>query len=153
MVSTDSPASPDPACTTDLARSPSPCLNLYTLSSSDDAEESVIPWDISVTVLCGSEDDNTLIGSDQVLSDPPPISRIREYRLKNCLQWIGTSDGRCLWTPENGPDVQQQHSACVQDSTPAVWPRANKPGLSVGQPGPSDERLRGVGGHVGSAVP
>ena len=33
--------------------------------------------------------------------------------------------------PENGPDGQQQHSACVQDSTPAVRPRANKPGLSV----------------------
>ena len=56
MVSTDSPASPDPACTTDLARSPSPCLNLGTLSS-DDAEESVIPRDILVTVLCGSEDE------------------------------------------------------------------------------------------------
>ena len=32
---------------------------------------------------------------------------------------------------ENGPDGQQQHSTCVQDSTPAVWPRANKLGLSV----------------------
>ena len=47
-----------------LARSPSPCLNLDTLSS-DDAEESVIPRDISVTVLCSSEDDNTPIGFDQ----------------------------------------------------------------------------------------
>ena len=32
--------------------------------------------------------------------------------------------------PEDGPDGQQ-HSACVQDSTPAVRPRANKPGSSV----------------------
>ena len=68
MVSTDSPASLDPACTTDLARSPSPCLNLDTLSSDDDGE-SVIPRDISVTVLCGSEEDNTPVGSDQVLLD------------------------------------------------------------------------------------
>ena len=43
MVTTDSPASPDPGCSTDLPRSPSPCLNLDALSS-DDAEE----WD-SVT--------------------------------------------------------------------------------------------------------
>ena len=81
MVSTDSPASPDPACTTDLARSPSPYLNLDTLSS-DDAEESVIPRDISVTVLCGSEDDNTPITSDQVLSDVdlPAASDSRDRR-------------------------------------------------------------------------
>ena len=58
MVSTDSPASPDPVCSTDLVRSPSPCLNLDALSS-DDAEESVRPRDISVTLLCGSEDGHT----------------------------------------------------------------------------------------------
>ena len=33
MVSTDSPASLVPVCSTDLLRSPSPCLNLYALSS------------------------------------------------------------------------------------------------------------------------
>ena len=32
--------------------------------------------------------------------------------------------------PEKGPDGQQQHSACAQDSTLAVRPQANKPGLS-----------------------
>ena len=42
--------------------------SLDTLSSDDDGEW-VIPRDISVTVLCGSEDDHTLVGSDQVLSD------------------------------------------------------------------------------------
>ena len=70
MVSTDSPAPPDPVCSTDLARSPSPCLNLDTLSS-DDAEESVTPRDILVTLLCGSEDGQTpdQVSSDQVLSD------------------------------------------------------------------------------------
>ena len=49
MVSTDSPASPDPVCSTDLVRSPSPCLDLDALSS-DDAEESVKPRDILVTL-------------------------------------------------------------------------------------------------------
>ena len=68
MVSSDSPSSPDPTCPTDPARSPSPCLNLDALSL-DDAEESVIPRDILVTVLCSSEDNITSIGSDQVLSD------------------------------------------------------------------------------------
>ena len=68
MVSTDSPASPDPVCSTDLARSQSSCLNLDTLSS-DDAEESVIHRDISVTLLCGSEGGHTPVSSDQVFSD------------------------------------------------------------------------------------
>ena len=51
-------ASPDPVCSTDLLRSPSPCLNLDALSS-DDAEESVRLGDISVTLLCGSVDGHT----------------------------------------------------------------------------------------------
>ena len=51
-----------------LARSPSPCLNLDTLSS-DDAEQSVRPRDILVTLLRGSEDGHTPVSSDQVLSD------------------------------------------------------------------------------------
>ena len=88
MVSTDSP---DPACTTYLVRSPSPCFNLDTLSS-DDNGESVIPRDISVTVLCGSEDDHTrlvLIGSCRMWTYR--LRQIREirgrsYSLKNCLQ-------------------------------------------------------------------
>ena len=137
MVSSDSPASPDPTCTTDLARSPSPCLNLDTLSS-DDAEESVIPRDISVTVLCSSEEDITLMGSDQVLSDVdlPAASDSRDRRQVQQTQelspvdWFFRRTASMGW-PENGPDGQQQHSTCVQNSTPAVWPRANKPGLSV----------------------
>ena len=94
MVSTDSPASPDPACTTDLARSPSPCFNLDSLSSDDNG-------DISVTVLCASEDDHTPVCSNQVLSDvdlpAAPRDRRQSYSLKNCLQWSGFSDGRCPW--------------------------------------------------------
>ena len=132
MVSSDSPT-----CPTDLARSPSPCLNLDTLSS-DDTEESMISRDISVTVLCSSEDDNTPIGSDQVLSDVdlPAASDSLDRRQVQQTQELSPVDWFFRQTvsmgrPENGPDGQQQLSTCVQDSTPAVRPRANKPGLSV----------------------
>ena len=67
-MTTDLPASPDAVCSTDLLRLPSPCLNLDALSS-DDAEESVRLSDISVTLLCSSEDGHTPVNSDQVLSD------------------------------------------------------------------------------------
>ena len=137
MVSSDSPASPDPTCPTDLARSPSPCLNLDALSL-DDAEESVIPRDFSVTVLCSLEDDITPIGSDQVLSDVdlPAASDSQDRRQIQQTQELSPVDWFFRRTvsmrrPETGPDGQQQLSTCVKDSTPAVRPRANKPGLSV----------------------
>ena len=137
MVSSDSPASRDPTCPTDLARSPSPCLNLDVLSS-DDAEESVIPRDISVTVLCSSEDDITLIGSDQVLSDVdlPAASdsqdrrQVQQTQELSPVDWFFRRTVSMGWS-ENGPDGQQQLSTCVQDSTPAVRLRANRLGLSV----------------------
>ena len=50
-VSLAPPASHVPDCATELARSPSPCLNLDALSS-DDAEESVIPQEFSATLFC-----------------------------------------------------------------------------------------------------
>ena len=68
----------------------SPCLNLDELSSSDDdAVCSVHLNDLSVTLLCGSDDDHTPVNSDQVLSDvdlPPEtvsndkLSRYVRYR-------------------------------------------------------------------------
>ena len=58
----------------------------------------------------------------------------RSTRLRNCLQWIGSSDERCLW---DGRRMAQRGSS----NTPLVFrirprqsgrgPRANKPGLSV----------------------
>ena len=127
MASTDSPASPDPVCSTDLARSPSACLNLDTLSS-DDAEESVIPRDISVTLLCGSEDGHTPVSSDQVLSDVDLQTasdsgdrrQVRRTQDLSPVDWYfrrSVSMGR----PEDGPDGQTQHSACIQDSTMNVF--------------------------------
>ena len=59
---------PDPVCSTDLLRSPSPCLNIDALSS-DDTEDSVKLRNISVTLICGSDDGHTPVYSDQVLSD------------------------------------------------------------------------------------
>ena len=68
MVSTESPASPDPGCLTELLRSPSPCLNPDALPS-DDTEGSVGLSNLSVTLLCSSDDSHTPVNSDQVLSD------------------------------------------------------------------------------------
>ena len=50
--------------------------------SSDDAEESMKPRDISVTLLCGSEDGHTHVNSDQVLSDEdlPTAAGSRDQR-------------------------------------------------------------------------
>ena len=75
MVSTESPASPDPGCLTELLLSSSPCLNLDALSS-DDTEGSVGFSDLSVTLLCGSDDGHTPVHSDQVLyyEDLPPVA-------------------------------------------------------------------------------
>ena len=115
MVLTDSPASPDPACTTDLARSPSLCLNLDTLSS-DDAEESVI------RLLCFVARRTTiprLVSIRCCRMWTCRLRRIREiggrsYRLKNCLQSIGSSDRQCLWDARR---IAQMGSS----STPLVF--------------------------------
>ena len=53
---------------TGLLRSPSPCLNLDALSS-DDTEGSVGLSNLSVTLLCGSDDGHTPVNADQDLSD------------------------------------------------------------------------------------
>ena len=61
----------------------SPCLNLDELSSSDDdAGGSVGLSDLSVTLLCGSDDDITPVNSDKVFSDVdlPPESVSHDNR-------------------------------------------------------------------------
>ena len=75
MVSADPPASPA-ACRLytcgeeDRVPLPSPCLNLDELSSSDDdTGESVGLSDLSITLLCDSDEILTPVNSDQVLSD------------------------------------------------------------------------------------
>ena len=87
-VSADSPASPDASCVDtsggeDRVMLSLPCLNLDELSSSDDdTGGSVGLSDLSVTLLCGSDDVFTPINSDQVLSDVdlPPESVSHEKR-------------------------------------------------------------------------
>ena len=81
-VSADSPASPDTSRVDtsggeDRVMLSSPCLNLDELSSSnDDTGGSVGLSDLSVTLLCDSDDVFTPVNSDQVLSDVdlPPES-------------------------------------------------------------------------------
>ena len=74
-VSADSPASADASRVDtsggeDRVMLSSPCLNLDELSSSDiDTGGSVGLSDLSVTLMCGSDDVFTPVNSDQVLSD------------------------------------------------------------------------------------
>ena len=79
-MSAESPASPDTSSVADRRRSSSPCLNLDELSSSDDdTVGSVRLSDLSVTLLCGSDDGHTPVNSDQVLSnDKRQVIRIRD---------------------------------------------------------------------------
>ena len=81
MVSNESPASPDPGGLTELLLSSSPCLNLDVLSS-DDTEGSVGLSNISVTLLCGSDDGHAPVNSYQVLSDEdlPPEAGLDDRR-------------------------------------------------------------------------
>ena len=85
VMSTDSPALPassrlDTSGEEDRAGLSSPCLDLDWLSSSDDdAGISVGLSDLSVTLLCGSDEVFSPVNTDQVLSDvdfpPEPVSR------------------------------------------------------------------------------
>ena len=133
MVKTDSPASPDPVCSTDLLRSPSPCLNLEALPS-DDAEESVGLSDISVTLLCGSDDGHIPINSYQVLSDEDlpaaagsgdqrQVIRIRD--VSPDISQVGRvwDSRQTVWGaghPKDIPGGRMQRSACVQASATKV---------------------------------
>ena len=148
MVSTDSPALPDPVCSTDLLRSPSPCLNLDALSS-DDAEECVRLSDISVTLLRGAEDGHTPVNSDQVLSDDDlpaaagsrdrrQVIRIRDLspdvHIVDISQVGRVWDSRrsvCAGHPQDSPGKQMQRSACVQSSDTEVRANTDTPGLAA----------------------
>ena len=81
MMSTESPASPDPGCLMEFLRPQSPCLNLDALSS-DDMECSVGLSNLSVTLLCDSYEGHTPVNSDQVLwdEDLPPTAGSEDSR-------------------------------------------------------------------------
>ena len=144
--------SPDPVCSTNLLGWSSPCLNLDALSS-DDAEESVGLSDISVTLLCGSDDGHTPVNSDQVLSDEDlpaaagsgdsgQVIRICDVSLD--VQIVDISqvgrDWDSRWTvwgaghPKDIPGGRMQQSACVQASTMKVRADDDTPRLKA--PGP-----------------
>ena len=93
-TSTDSPASPAtsrPGTSGEENRGglASPCLDLDGLSSSDDdIGTSVGLDDLSVTLLCGSDEVFPPVNSDQVLSDvdfpPEPVSHDRQQVVCRC---------------------------------------------------------------------
>ena len=91
-MSAESPASPDTSSVTDRRRSSSPCLNLEELSSSDnDTVGSVRRSDLSVTLLCSSDDGHTTVNSDQVLSDvdlPPETSQTIRDKLSGYVMYL-----------------------------------------------------------------
>ena len=142
--------SPDPVCLTDLFRSPSPCLNLDALSS-DDADESVKPRDISVTLLCGSEDGHTPVNSDQVLSDVdlPAAAGSRDRRQVFRTRDLSPDDWNsrrsvCVGHPEDSPDVVMQQSACIQTSAPEVRANADTQRSSAVGPSPVVGRVETI---------
>ena len=145
MVSTESPASPDPGCLTELLRSPSPCLNLDELSS-DDTEGYVGP-------LCGSDDGHT-----------PLLIQIRSCRMRTCCQrWARKIADRlsgfviCLWIvdisqvgrdwdsrrtvwgaghPKDGSGKRMPLSVCVQATATSGRAIDDTPGLAASDPSP-----------------
>ena len=81
-IASDSPASPAPArleksgeedsrCSVDQMSVSSACLNLdlFSSSSEDDSKESAERSDLSITLFCDSDEADTRVNSDQVLSD------------------------------------------------------------------------------------
>ena len=131
MVSTESPASPDPGDLPELLQSSSPCLSLDALSS-DDTGGSVGLSNFSVTLLCGSDDGHTPVNSDNFLSDedlPPEagsddrrfVIYLRMFRLWIFLKSVrlGIPDGQCPWVA--------QVSGCHYPF--AFWPRLQVAGL------------------------
>ena len=79
-IASDSPASPAPArletsgeedsrCSVDQMSVSSACLNLDLFSSEDDSKDSAECSDLSITLLCDSDEAGTHVNSDQVLSD------------------------------------------------------------------------------------
>ena len=130
MVSTDSPASPDPVCSTDLIRSPSPCLNLDALSS-DDA-------DYSDQVL--SDEDLPAAGS----GDRRQVIRIRD--VSPDVQIVDISqvgrDWESRWTvwgvghPKDRVCKQMQRSVCFPASATEVRAKDDTQGLAAADPSP-----------------
>ena len=159
MVTTGSPASPDPVCSMDLLRSPSPYLNLDALSS-DDAEDSVGLRDILVTLLCGLDDGHTPVNSDQILSDEdlPAVAGSGDRRqvIRICdvspdVQIVDISQvgqdwdsRRTVWGaghPRDCPGKQMQRSACVQASATEVRAKDDTPGIAAAGPSPVVETV------------
>ena len=134
MVSTESPALPDPGGFTEPLRSSSLCLNLDTLSS-DDTEGSVGINNLAVTLLCSSDDGHTPVNSDQVLSDEDlPRSRMIEDRLFRFGIYLRTFR---LWIfPKGGSGKWMPLSVCVPATTTSGRDLDDAPGVSASDPSP-----------------
>ena len=100
-VSSDSPGSPtacrlDTSGEEDLMSMSSPCLNLDNLSSShNDSRDSVGLSDLSITLLCDSEEVLTPVNSNQVLSDVDLPAEGQKTGHPDACQFAGCSDSGC----------------------------------------------------------
>ena len=105
-VASESPASPAPAqikprgeedsrCSMDQTSLSSVYLNLDALSSSSDEESQDVKKrnDLSVTLLCGSEEAGTRVNSDEVFSDEdfPAVFGVRDIR--QVVRWRASPPG------------------------------------------------------------
>ena len=129
IVMTDSPASPAPVRLMGHVRSLSPCLNLDALSS----DESAGPGDISAVPIYISDDCNTPVNQDQVLSDedlptaPCAGDRRQAIRIRDVLPEVlvvGLAQNdhicdtrRAMWGAKHPTDIpgggsQQSCSCC-----------------------------------------
>ena len=101
------------------------------------------PHDISVTLLCGSEDGHTPVNSDQVLSDEDlqTAAGSSDQRQVFRTHYLSPVEWYSRWSvsvgyPQDSPDEWMQHFACVQTSAPEVRPKANNQRLSAAGPSP-----------------
>ena len=149
MVSNESPASPDPGGLTELLRSSSPCLNLDVLSS-DDTEGSVGLSNISVTLLCGSDDGHAPVNSDQVLSDEdlPPEAGLDDRRqviqirdISPDVQIVDISQVGRVWNSrrtvsKGGSGKQMPLPVCIPATTTSGRDLDDAAGLLASDPSP-----------------
>ena len=146
IVSTELPASPDPGCWMAPLRSPSPCVKFDALSS-DDSEGSVRLSNLSVTLLCGSDDGHTPVNSDQVLSDedlPDSENSRQVIRIRDVspdVQIVDISQVGRAWdsrrtVSKGGSGKRMPLSVCVPATATSGRAIEEAPGLSASDPSP-----------------
>ena len=149
IVTTDSPASPDPVCSTGLIRSPSPYMNLDALSS-DESDEAAGLGDVSAAPICISDDCSTPVNPEEVLSDVdlPVATCAGEWRQVIRIRDVppdvqivdltpvarGSDTRRAVWGTKHPMDIPGGgllQSVCAQTLPPEVQTGDIPPGAGA----------------------